>query len=238
MPLLVLVLALAFAISPIWVPDFGGFDADQFPIPQDNPPVQPAGYAFAIWGLIYLWLIVGACFGAWKRWNDPKWAAMRLPLAMSLVVGAVWLPVAVLSPVWATILIWAMLLTALWALWRSPRADGWAAAWPVGLYAGWLSAASFVALGLMLAGYGWTNDTVAAVIMIGAASALAFGVQMWLARAPTYGIAVIWALVAIAVRGGFALDNVSVVLALAGAVLMTWPTLRAVSKSFTAPKMA
>lgn len=230
MPVLVLFLAVAFAVSPIWVPDFGGFDADQFPIPQTDPSVQPAGYAFAIWGLIYLWLIVGSVFGAWKRWSDPAWAAMRLPLALSLAVGAVWLPVAVLSPVWATILIWAMLLSALGALLRSPTGDAWAAAWPVGLYAGWLSAASFVALGLMLAGYGWTGDAIAAVVMIVAATGLAFGVQWRLGRAPTYGIGVIWALVAIAVRGGFDLGSFSVVLALTGAALMIWPTFRAFGK--------
>lgn len=228
MPFLVLILAIAFAISPIWVPDFGGFDADQFPVPQINPPVQPAGYAFAIWGLIYLWLVVGCGFGAWKRRDDPAWAAMRLPLALSLAVGAVWLPVAVLSPIWATILIWVMLVSALWALWQSPRGDGWAAALPVGLYAGWLSAASFVALGLMLGGYGWTSGQVAAWIMLTAAIVLAFGVQMRLGRAPTYGIAVIWALVAVAVRNGFDVTSVSG-LALAGAAVMLWPTVRAAS---------
>ncbi|WP_299628251.1 hypothetical protein [uncultured Tateyamaria sp.] len=230
MPVLVLILSVAFALSPIWVPDFGGFDADQFPIPQTDPSVQPAGYAFAIWGLIYVWLIAGCGYGAWRQWNDPAWRAMRGPLAASLAVGAVWLPVAVLSPVWATLLIWVMLVTALWALWRSPVTEAWAAAWPVGLYAGWLSAASFVALGLMLAGFGWASDAVAAGVMITAATALAFAVQMRLRRAPTYGIAVIWALIAIAVRGEFELSQLSVILALAGVALMIWPTVRATGK--------
>ncbi|WP_420011637.1 hypothetical protein [Tateyamaria sp.] len=230
MPVLVLILSVAFALSPIWVPDFGGFDADQFPIPQTDPSVQPAGYAFAIWGLIYVWLIAGCGYGAWRQWNDPAWRAMRGPLAASLAVGAVWLPVAVLSPVWATLLIWVMLVTALWALWRSPVTEAWAAAWPVGLYAGWLSAASFVALGLMLAGFGWASDAVAAGVMITAATALAFAVQMRLRRAPTYGIAVIWALIAIAVHGEFELSQLSVILALAGVALMIWPTVRATGK--------
>jgi hypothetical protein len=226
MPLLVLILAIAFAVSPLWVPEFGGFEADQFPVPQSNPPVQPAGYAFAIWGLIYAWLIVGCGFGAWQRRRDPAWGPMRLPLALSLAVGAAWLPVAVLSPLWATILIWVMLITALWALWRSPRPDAWAAAWPVGLYAGWLSAASFVALGLMLGGYGWISGQVAAWITLSAAVVLAFGLQMRLGRAPTYGVAVIWALVALAVRDGFDWTGISA-LVLAGAALIAWPTLRA-----------
>jgi len=224
MPLIVVLLALAFAASPLWVPGFGGFDADQFPVPQIDPPVQPEGYAFAIWGVIYAWLIVGAGFGAWKRWNDPAWAAMRPALALSLAVGAVWLPVALRSPVWATVLIWVMLLTALWALWRSPRTDAWAAAWPVGLYAGWLSAASCVAVGLLLAGYGLSGQMAAAWVMVTLAIALAGAVQWVLGRAPTYGLAAIWALIAVTVQNGF--GGVGL-LALAGAAALIIPTLRA-----------
>ncbi|MEQ3711426.1 MAG: hypothetical protein ABNH38_00930 [Tateyamaria sp.] len=228
MPLIVLLLAVAFAASPLWVPGFGGFDADQFPVPQIDPPVQPKGYAFAIWGVIYLWLIVGAGFGLWKRRTAPEWTAMRLPLALSLAGGAVWLPVAVRSPVWATVLIWVMLITALWALWRAPRMDAWAAAWPVGLYAGWLSAASCVAIGLLLAGYGVLEQGPAAWIMVSVAIALAWAVQWSLGHAPTYGIAVIWALVAIAFQNSFAGVGL---LALAGGAALISPTLRAARAS-------
>lgn len=223
---IVLLLTLAFVLSPFWVPGFGGFDADQFPVPQTDPPVQPEGYAFSIWGVIYLWLVVSAGYGVWKRADDPEWAAMRPALAVSLAAGAMWLPVAVRSPGWATVLIWVMLVPALIALWRSPQSDrGWAS-WPLGLYAGWLSAASSVAIGLMLAGYGITSQSVAAWVCVGFASILAFGMQWALGRAPTYGIAVIWALVAVAVQNRFALDSVAV-LALAGAASLVWPTVRA-----------
>ncbi|WP_299772239.1 hypothetical protein [uncultured Tateyamaria sp.] len=229
MPAVVLILALAFAASPFLVPGFGGFDADQFPIPQVDPPVQPEGYAFAIWGVIYLWLIIGAAFGALRRWTAPDWAEMRIPLAVSLAVGSIWLPVAVRSPVWATILIWVMLVSALIALWRSPRLDPWAAAWPVGLYAGWLSAASCVALGLLLAGYGLTSQQTAAWLMVATAVALAFIVQNALGRAPTYGIAVIWALVAVTVQNGFDLRSVGA-LALLGSIIMVYPVIQSTTQ--------
>ena len=99
--LLTFLLAIGFAVSPFFVSGFNGFSPDQFPIPQDNPPVQPAGYAFSIWGLIYVWLIVGMGWGLWKRREDYLWHDMRLPLALSLFVGCFWLAVAVASPVWA-----------------------------------------------------------------------------------------------------------------------------------------
>lgn len=223
--LLVLALTLAFGASPLWVPDFGGFDPDRFPIPQHDPPVQPEGYAFAIWGIIFLWLIVGAGFGLWKRGHDPAWDRMRLPLALSLAVGAIWLPVAVLSPVWASLLIWAMLLPALVALMRAPRTDRWAGAWPLGLYAGWLSAASCVAIGLLLGGYGVTSEDLAAVLMIALAALIAVLVQGRAPGIPTYGVAAIWAFVAIIVQNGLlALPGQ---LALLAALALVWPTLRA-----------
>ena len=108
---------LAFVSSPLLVPGFGGYEPGQFPVPQTQPPVQPAGYAFAIWGPIYLWLAVSAIFGAWKRRQAVDWAPMRPALALSVGIGAAWLPVAMESPLAATLLIWVMLATALapWA---------------------------------------------------------------------------------------------------------------------------
>lgn len=225
MPLaiLVLILSVAFAASPLLVPGFGGFDPNQFPIPQDNPPVQPAGYAFSIWGLIYLWLIASALFGL-KR--PTEWAALRPALAVSLAIGATWLPVAMLSPVWAAVLIWAMLITALIALFRAPVVDAPWASWPLGLYAGWLSAASCVSLGLLAAGYGWMDQRTAAYVFVGLAIVLALAVQSVLNRAPTYGLAVIWALIAVAVQNWGTTTTGVAWLALAGAVLMVLPLIR------------
>lgn len=220
------VLCLTFAGSTFWVPDFGGFDPNQFPIPQIDPPVQPAGYAFAIWGVIYAWLLVGMGYGLLKRAVDPNWHAMRLPLCLSLAIGSIWLPVAVHSPVWAAVLIWAMLIPALLALFRAPRHDaGWAAA-PVGLYAGWLSAASCVALGLVAAGYGFLSEDVAAFAFIFLALVIASAVQSRLKRTPSYGIAVLWALVAIVVQNQSAQPNVAA-LSAGGALALLVPIWKA-----------
>ena len=200
MPLapLILILSIAFALSPLLVADFNGFDADQFPVPQIDPQVQPEGYAFAIWGVIYLWLITSAVIGL----RRPDWAPMRPALAVSLAVGSGWLAVAVSSPVWASVLIWIMLGTALLALFRMPPRDGVWGTWPLGLYAGWLSAASCVSLGLLTAGYGILSADVAAYVFVIVASVLAFWVQRRMAYVPTYGVAVAWALFAVAVQNG------------------------------------
>lgn len=223
---LALLLSIAFAISPFFVPSFAGFDPNQFPIPQDNPPAQPAGYAFSIWGLIYLWLIVGLGYGLLRAPRDAQWHDMRVPLCLSLAVGTTWLAVAVMSPVWAAVLIWIMLVTALLALFLSPVEDPlWAAA-PVGLYAGWLSAASCVSLALLAAGYGYLDGQTAALVFVGLAAALGLIIQTALGRTPTYGIAVIWGLMGVVVTN-WGETPVVAYLALAGSVIVALPTLRA-----------
>ena len=141
--------------------------------------------------MIYLWLLVSAGMGLWRRRHTPAWDTSRGPLALSVGLGALWLPVAVQSPVGASLLIWVMLVPALVALFRAPKHDTlWAAA-PLGLYAGWLSAASCVSLGLLAAGYGYTSETTAAFAFIFLALVIASAVQNQLGRTPSYGIAVI-----------------------------------------------
>ena len=95
--ILVLTAAMAFAVAPFFVP-FDGFDPGAYPVPQEDPPVQPAGYAFSIWGPIYIWLLVSAGYGLFRRAADPVWDRTRWPLFISLVIGAAWLPVAQNEP--------------------------------------------------------------------------------------------------------------------------------------------
>jgi hypothetical protein len=224
------VLSLAFAASPFLVPSFAGFDPNQFPVPQNNPPVQPEGYAFAIWGVIYAWLIIGLGWGLLRAPEDGQWHDMRKPLLVSLAVGTLWLAVAVASPIWASVLIWVMLLSALAALFLAPVAHTAWAAWPVGLYAGWLSAASCVSLGLLAAGYGFMDQTTAGIAFVALAIIIAGFIQGALGRTPTYGIAVIWALVAVVIAN---LDTTPIVAYVAGGgvVALIWPTLKAFRKA-------
>lgn len=195
--ILVLAAAVVFAASPLFVGGFNGFAPDQFPVPQVDVPVQPAGYAFSIWGVIYLWLIAGAGYGLFQRADAADWAAIRAPLIASLVIGAGWIPAAQTSVPAATVMIWAMWALAVWALMRAGRSDRWWQRVPVALYAGWLTAASCVALGLVLGGYGVMGTTAAAVLCIVLALVLALAVQRARPDEPMYAVAVIWALIGI-----------------------------------------
>lgn len=223
--ILVVMTAVTFAIVPFLVP-FAGFDPSLFPVPQDDPPVQPAGYAFGIWGPIYAWLVASAVFGLFARAEAPSWDAPRWPLVGSLAIGAAWLPVAQASPVMATVLIWAMLLLALLALSRTPTSDRWLLRAPVALYAGWLTAASWVSIGLTGAGYGLLFGQMGwAVAALFGALVTAGLVQWRLRHIPLYTLAMVWALVAVAVANrGQAWSLVA--LSLFGAVILTAQAVR------------
>lgn len=224
---LTLILTATFVVSPAFTNPFMGFTADQLPYPQIDPPVQPAGYAFAIWGLIYSWLVVSAVFGVWKRRSDAAWDHVRAPLMISLAVGTPWLAIANASAVWATITIFIMSAAAIVALIRAPKVDGWWLQAPVGIYAGWLTAASFVSLGSTAAGYGIALGSLGWAYL---AIILALGVTLAvIARKPTapeYGITEIWALIGIIVANLSGAVGV-MILAAAGIMVVAGATWKA-----------
>ena len=205
----VLIVTAAFAIAPAVTNPFMGFTASQLPVPQIDPPIQPAGYAFSIWGLIYGWLIVSAVFGVWKRRLDDGWHQARLPLLVSLAIGVPWLAIAGASAIWATVTIALMAIFAILALLRAPLTDRWWLQAPVAIYAGWLTAATFVSVGSTMAGYAILTDAQGwAYIGISSALAVALLVLWQRPSAPEYGFTVVWALVGIIVFNGT--DNLPV----------------------------
>ncbi|WP_308421077.1 hypothetical protein [Frigidibacter albus] len=189
--------AVAFVTAPLLVPSFGGFNPAAFPYPPIDPPVQPAGYAFGIWGLLYVWLLAHACFGLLKRADHPAWDGPRWPLFASLGLGAIWLETAVTMPVVAVVLIWVMTAAAVMALLRTPAApDRWLLRAPIAAYAGWLTAAAGVGTGVALTGYGIWSPVAVALAMLALILGLAMAVQLR-SQAPEYGAAVLWALIGV-----------------------------------------
>ena len=220
------ILSLTVVGSNFVVPNFRGFDDSLFPVSQPDALLVPAPYAFTIWAVIYLWLIVSAVWGLLKKSDDREFHAMRIPLLVSPGAGTFWLPVATTNPIASTVMICVMLIGAVFAVYKSPQYHAKFAALPVGLYAGWLSAASCVSVGVVLVGYGILAETLGAYIFITLASIIGFTVQYTLNRAPSYGIAVIWALVALVV-GTYDVNATVSYLAGAGSIAMLYPTFKA-----------
>lgn len=228
---LTLVAALAFVIFSYLAPDFRGYSTDQLPQIDARPAVQPAGYAFAIWGVIYAWLVAGAAWGLWRHADDPAWDRFRWPLILSMALGAPWIRIAVYDPILATLVIWAMLGLAVLALWRTPAGGGaalWAARVPAGLLAGWLTAAACASLGLVLAGFGWLpSSRAAAWVVVPLAALLALGVLWRRPSAGAYALAAGWGLAGIAVQNAGRHPDVMALAVLACAALaVAWARAR------------
>ena len=211
---------LAFGVAPVVTPPFTGYDPGLFPVQIVRPSIQPAGYAFAIWSVIYLWLIAHAVYGLWKRGENAAWDVVRLPLALAVAVGAVWLSIAGVSAIWGTVTIWIMAGAAILAFLRAdPAIDRWMLSAPTAIFAGWLSAASAVSTGVMIAGYGWLSDTGAAAAMLAVVLGIAVTIQMRRPAMPIYGLTVIWALVGVIVANSSA-NPIVAILAASGIVVM------------------
>lgn len=218
----VLILAIAFALSPLASDGFNGFTKDQFPVVLDHWPAQPAGWAFSIWGVIYLWLIAGLAYGALRRAEDPDWQAARPALALSLAVGVPWIAVANARPILATVMIIVMAGGAITALLRSGRKDRIWQAGPIGLYAGWLTAASAVAMAVTLSGYGLLSGMASALLLLALALIVALFVQAQRPEIASYPIAVGWALIGIIAANADATNWPVALLAAAGLVALVW----------------
>lgn len=219
LPWLTALFTATFVVSPAFT-TFTGFEANQLPFPQIDPPIQPAGYAFSIWGLIYAWLIISAGIGIVRRADDRAWDRARPALIASLSIGTPWLFVATQSAILATVMIFAMAVCAIIALIRAPLTDRWALQAPVGIYAGWLTAASFVSLGSTMAGYGVGFGSLGWAYA-GIAGALAVSLAVFSRKhAPEYLFTVIWALVGIIVANQTTTLSVTVLAATGIVILM------------------
>lgn len=198
--LILLAVTSAFGLAPLVTPPFTGYDPALFPVQIGRPAIQPAGYAFSIWSVIYLWLIVHAVYGLWKRADDAVWAPTRLPLTVTIGVGVAWLWIAGQSAIWGTVTIWIMAVAALAAFLRAPtEPDRWLLSGPLAIFSGWLTAAAAVSTGVLIAGYGVLSNVGSALAMLALVLVIALIVQGRKPRMPVYGLTVVWALIGVIV---------------------------------------
>lgn len=219
--LILLIATVTFVAAPFVTPPFTGYDPAQFRVFIERPSIQPAGYAFAIWSVIYIGLIAHAAFGLWKRAEDPAWNAVRPYLIVAVGLGTVWLWIAGQSAVWGTVTIWIMAVGANLAFLRADTSvDRWLLSGPIAIFAGWLSAAAAVSSGVVAAGCGCLTNTNSALAMLALALVLTVVVQWHKPRMPVYGLTVVWALVGVMVANMDATIPVAVAAAAGGLVML------------------
>jgi hypothetical protein len=208
MRLLVLLFALAMPIVA-WYSNQDAFGPDNGTISDRYPTLLvAAGYAFSIWGLIFLFDLALA---AWQ-WKDrgPALARARLPAAAGFALTALWMPVFSQQLFWlALAIIWsalAAMLVAARLLSREPGlspGDRWLAQAPLSLHAGWLSLAAFLNTAQVIVAYRLldTQDMLAwSAILFGLAGVLLLAANRTMRGNIAYVAAALWGLVGVWVK--------------------------------------
>ena len=192
----------------IWLAATGRLGSDTGAISAKYPTlVTPAGYAFSIWSLIYLGLIAFSIYQILPV-NLPRFRSVRSFYIGSCALNCAWLyfwhreQIALCFVV--MVALWATLAMICYQLRESESLrDTWIAKAPFGLYFGWVTAAMFVNLAIVLkfqnVALSPTTETVLAVILILVAAGCAIVVRLKLTNY-FYPLAVAWALTAIAVK--------------------------------------
>lgn len=158
------VLVLLFALlmpAVAWMSNAGTFGPDNATISNQYPTLLvAAGYAFSIWGLIFLWDIGFAAWQLRARGNQALLDRVRPATAAGFALSALWMPVFSMQIFWlALLIIWASFACLAFAaivLSRDPNPSApqrWWAWAPLSLHAGWLSLAAFLNTAQVIVAY-------------------------------------------------------------------------------------
>lgn len=233
---LLLVLAVVQIASPVLIPSSTFTTADRV----GEPPIVPAGYAFAIWGLVEI-LALG--YAAWSLLTRRDGSLLREQLAAPLAVVfagfSLWLVAAVVEPVWTTVVIFlvmfAGLLRAL-AVALAARAEiaRWSRAgrlliWgTLGVYTGWTSIAVWVNLATAITASGAPLTGSAGVLgqlaVLGGATATGCAIVWWTRGLAGYAAAAAWAFVGAAIGAAGAGEPLLAAAAVVGLIVLATVT--------------
>jgi hypothetical protein len=184
----------------------GGIDtgavSDKYPT-----RITPAGYAFAIWSLIYLGLIAFSVYQALPK-NSERFRNIRTVYILSCAANCAWLYFWNQEMILVCLLIISILLAALAFInirLQKTETDGeyWLAKVPFGIYFGWVTVAAILnaAVALIYLNVRVPDSTanITGAILILTAALLGVLIRIKL-KNYFYPLAIAWALTAIAVK--------------------------------------
>lgn len=205
--------------------------SDQYPI-----LTTPAGYAFSIWGLIYLGLTGFAIYQALPSQRENQRVARITPLfLLSCLANIGWVFTWHYELLSLNLVMMLVLLGSLIGIYRQLRADGaqpstgerWLVWVPFSLYMGWITVATIVNLTVALYAAGWQNTGTLGAALAALLFVVASAIAVAIARRfedPAYALVVVWALVAVAMKqaGVMLVAATAVVLAAAVALVAAY----------------
>jgi translocator protein len=163
--------------------------------------LTPAGYAFSIWGLIYLGLIIFSIYQVMPAQAD-NFKKIRGFYLLSCLANVVWLWLwhhqLIAASVGAMLVLLASLITINFGLGKE---DSLIARVPFGLYFGWITVATLANIAICLTYLGFEVSIFSACLAIIIATVCGVIFRLKLPNA-AYGLAVAWGITAIAIKHG------------------------------------
>lgn len=172
----------------------------------------PAGYVFAIWGLIYLGLIVYTVFQALPAQKEnPRLRQIGWIYVLASIANSVWIFLWHYELLPLTLIAMLILLACLLVIYqrlginRTPvsRGERWAVHVPFSIYLGWITVATIANVTDLLWSLGWNGFGLSAeawfLIMLGATIIIA-GLMAFTRGDVAYLLVLVWALAGIAVK--------------------------------------
>lgn len=173
---------------------------------------KPAGYAFTIWGLIYLSLLIFAIYQILPAQRQSGLSEKIGPFfILSCIANASWLYFWHQERFFLTVILMLVLLFSLIAIYlrlgigAQPvgAVERWFVHLPFSLYLGWISVATIANLTIFLASIDWSGFGLSPSFWFGvvllAGLLLSFSMS-WQRHDLAYGLVIVWAFVAVAVQ--------------------------------------
>ncbi|MGB3618025.1 MAG: hypothetical protein WBA12_07895 [Catalinimonas sp.] len=190
--------------------------------------IVPAGWAFSIWGLIYLWTGAYAVYQALPAQREnPLLRRVGWPTVVAFVGSSLWIAAFQRLQFELSVLIMLTILGALIAAvavctrWARAKGDRWWVAAPLSIYLGWISVATVANVSQTLVARGWPSDALAwAVVVLSVVGVVLAGVVVATRGNAFFTLTVVWALVGTAARRYRAADDVPLVAAVALGVVV------------------
>jgi hypothetical protein len=196
----------------------------------------PAGYVFAIWGLIYLGLIVFAIFQALpSQRENPRLRATGWWVVLGGLANIAWIFLWHYEQFPLTVLAMLVLLTSLIITYLRleigrtsvPAAETWAVRIPFSIYLGWITVATVANVTSLLDFLNWEGIGIAPEIWMGIVLAVVLlitALMNFTRRDVAFAVVILWALAGISVKHA----------GVAAVAIPTWITFCLVALTLTA----
>jgi len=177
--------------------------------------LTPAGYAFGIWGLVYLGLVIFALYQLWdvfnKRTDTSFVSAIGWWFIIANMANAAWVIAFTNDQIGLSVLIMLVLFFALLKIVLNLNMERWDAPvsiigfiwWPVSLYFGWINVALMINLSAWFTSLGWDGAPLTAelwAIIVLLLASVIFITMIWTRNMREYANVAVWGIVAIAVK--------------------------------------